>query len=773
MPQKSLSVHLRIVAKFFLALWVLCLFIALRADDVLSKSLMNNGLNRKSFVSETKGTWQISAKRISYDKKNHVYEAEGNVRITSGDRLIEAAWARLDADNHEADLKGNVYLKYDNDWLRGEHVVWNLEKETGKVDGGLIYFAENHFYVRGKEISKTGPGQYELKDGFVTTCDPQNPDWKVKYKEMKVDTGGIAWAKHTSFWARNIPLLYTPIIAIPVDKDRQSGFLLPWAGSSSLNGLQAEVPYFWAIRQDMDMTFYERYMQERGWMSGLEYRIANQTWGEGIWLGNYLRDQASKEHLADYGYPYVKSDRYWIRARHSLELPYGIEGKLDLDIASDKNYLKEFKNGSTSYAFTDDLFRKMTGRGVLNDETILARENTLYLNRRGDSSLLFMDAIYWDQLDRSIDQFTLQRLPELSFNVIPAWIDGLPLYYSLATSGIDYWRQEGDTGYRLDVYPRVNYPLHWKTYLDVEPSVGLRSTSYAVNWEENSRDTWQQRTLPDVKLELTSRLNRVYPFKVWNYVALQHGIRPEIVYEYQPKVKQNDLPQFDGLDDIEERHGITYGFSNFLIAKGVHLDAQGNQVSSYREFARLQIFQTLNIREASTSESNFSNLNVDNLNIDNLNVSDVEEDDGVDSSELEKKRFSPVNLLLDVFPGRYLTLTYDTQFSPDEGAINRHDLYATLDSGTGYFVRAGYQFYKDTVVDEVIMEAGVKVLSNIFLTTYHDYSFDKEELFKQAYGVRYQHGCWGLGLTYQKEGEDNRFAFSIDLLGLGHFGAGQ
>lgn len=760
MPQKSLSVSTRATARFFLVLWVSCAFFALQAEDVLSKSLMNNGLSRESFVSETKGTWQISAKQISYDKKNHVYEAEGNVRITSGDRLIKADWTRLDADDHEADLKGNVYLKYDNDWLKGEHVVWNLEKETGTVDGGLIYFAENHFYVQGKQISKTGPNQYLLKDGFVTTCDPQNADWKIKYKEMKVDTDGFAWAKHTSFWTRSIPLLYTPFVALPIDKDRQSGFLIPWAGTSSLNGVQAEIPYFWAIRQDMDMTFYGRYMQERGWMSGLEYRIANETWGDGIWLGNYLNDQASKEHLAKYNYPYIQSDRYWVRARHSFELPYDIEGKLDLDIVSDKNYLKEFKNGSTSYDFTNNLFRRMTGRGVLNDDTILARENILYMNRRGDSSLLYMDAIYWDQLDRTIDQYTLQRLPEMSFNVIPAWIDGLPLYYTLGTSGTYYWREEGDTGYRLDVYPSINYPLHWNNYLDIEPSVGVRSTSYAVDWEENSRNSWQQRTLPDVELELTSRLNRVYPFKVWNYVALQHGIRPEIRYKYQPVVKQGDLPQFDGLDDIEERHGITYGFSNFLIAKEVRKDAKGNQVPSYRELARLQISQTLNIREASTNDSDYY-------------VSSSDNSDETDSSELEKKRFSPVSLLLDVFPGKYLTLTYDTRYSPDEGAINRHDLYATLDSGTGYYLRAGYQFYRDTVVDEVIMEAGVKVLSNIFLTTYHDYSFDKEELFKQAYGLRYQHGCWALGMTYQKEGEDNRFAFSIDLLGLGHFGASQ
>lgn len=748
-----------IMAKFGCILLAIALLSILSIEGGHCENLMKDGLSQKSFVSETKGTWQISAAQISYDKKNNIYVAEGNVDISSGDRSIKADWARLNAQDHEAELKGNVFLRYGNDWLKGEHVVWNLERETGQVDDGLIYFSENHFYVQGRLISKTGPNQYELTDGYLTSCDPVNPDWTVRYKEMKVDTNKVAWAKHTSFWAKNIPLLYSPIVALPIKRERQSGFLMPWAGSSKLNGLQIELPYFWAIRQDMDVTFYGRYMQERGWMSGLEFRIANETWGDGIWLGHYLRDQASKEHLADLGYPFQKSDRYWIRSRHSFELPYNIEGKLDLDIVSDKNYLKEFKNGSTSYGYTNELFTKFFGRGILNDDTILARENILYLTRRGDSTLLYMDAIYWDQLDRSIDQYTLQRLPELSFNVIPKWIDGLPFYYDLETSGVNYWRREGDSGYRLDIYPRLNYPLHWKSYLDVEPSVGLRSTSYLVDWQENSNNEWQQRTLPDVRLEMTSRLNRTYSVNFWNYTALQHSIRPEIIYEYQPNVDQDDLPQFDSLDDIEERHGITYGFSNFLTAKSVYKDAQGNTVTSYREFARLQILQTLNIRKAYNDEFDFST------------AQESDTDDGeTEVSEAEKKRFSPVNVLLDVFPGRYLTLTYDTQFSPDEGVVNKHDFYATFDTGRGYYVRAGYQFYRDTVVDEFIVESGVRVLPNLFVNTYHDYSFDKGELFKQGYGLKYQHGCWGVGLTYEKEGSDQSFAFTIDLLGLGHFG---
>lgn len=742
----------------FLFSFILGFCSLLPAPYLHAKGLMEKGLGRESFVGGTTGTWQITAEQVSYDKKQDAYEAAGNVVISSGDRSLQADWARLDARKQEADLKGNVQLRYGRDWLKGEHVIWNLQDETGRVDGGLIYFDKNHFYIQGRLIAKTGPSNYELEDGYLTTCDPQNPDWKIKYKSMKVNTDGFAWVKHTSFWAGSIPFVYTPFVGLPIARDRQSGLLLPWAGASSLNGIEGEQPFYWAIRQDMDMTFYGRYMQERGWMSGAEYRIANKIFGEGIWLGNYLRDQASKEHLARYDYPYLKSDRYWVRSRHSFDLPLNIEGKLDLDLVSDQNYLKEFKNGSTSYDYTNGIFTKAFGRGVLNDDTITARENTLYLNRRGDSSLLYLDTIYWDQLDRSIDEYTLQRLPELSFNMLPNRIDRSPLYYNLQTSAVNYYRRDGDKGYRLNLSPRIGYPLHWKNYLDLQPSVGVDSTSYRVDWQENSRDSWQQRTLPDVKLEMTSRLNRVYGFNVGNYVAMQHSVRPELMYEYMPKVSQADLPRFDSLDNIDERHGITYGISNFLMGKASAVDAQGQSATSYKEFARLQVYQTLNIRKAATPDTDFSAFDAVQPSYDGRDTAE---------SETEKTRFSPLNLLLDIYPGRYITLTYDTQVATEDGNVNRQDLYATLDSGKGYYVRAGYQFFRGTVIDELIMESGVKLVSNLYLSTYHDYSFDKQELFKQAYGLKYQHGCWGVGLTYCKEGRDNSFAFSIDLLGLG------
>jgi LPS-assembly protein len=717
------------------------------AEEELKDLVTDGGL-----ASQLRGAWTIDADQLSYDRERKVYEAVGNVRIVSGKRHIESDWAELDTARRIVELKGNVTLKYGSDWLRGEHVIWNLDEETGWVDGGLTYFAANQLYAQGENIEKTGATKYELKNGFVTGCDPQGPDWKIRYENMKVDVDGIAWARSTSFWVGDVPVFYMPIVAVPLSRNRQSGFLLPWGGYSELNGVQGEIPFYWAIRQDMDATFFGRYMSERGWMSGVEYRIANERWGEGIWLFNYLSDQADKAHLAAQEYPFIRSDRFWLRSRHSFELPWEIEAKMDLDFVSDRNFLPEFERGSASIDYSDKIFREHFGRGVINDEYTLARESSLYLEKRRESSLISMDTRYWDQQDKEIDEFTLQRLPSLAFSVIPTWIDALPAYYTFGTSYTNYWRRDGDRANRLDVSPRLTLPVHWGNYLDVEPSIGLRATSYWVDWrddvpEEPSES--QGRLFTDLRMEMSSRLNRVYPLQVGSFTAFQHSIRPEVVYEYVPEPIEGDIPLFDRFDEDPTRHDIRYGFTTFLTGKSVKTDAQGNERVSYQEVARLQVLHGYNFERVP------------------VNVPDVR----LESSR--EKGVTDIGVRLDLKPRQYVTLSYDTEFSPDRGNMELHDFYMVLNSGLGHRLRLDYQYRRDSLVDEIIASTSIKVFKNLYLLTYHDYSIDQDDLYAHGYGIRYDHGCWAIGLSYENEEKDHRIAFTVNLLGLGSFGASR
>jgi len=723
--------------------------LAVLAGNVRAQGL--SAISGAAKVGETgQGPWTIQADKLMHDQDKQLYQAEGNVKIISKDRVIEADYASIDDQTRQADLTGNVTVQYGRNWLKGEHVIWNLDTETGWLDSGVMFFSENNFFVQGKSISKLSATEFDLKEGFVTSCNPADPAWKIQFNSMKVTVGGTAWTRDASLWAQSWPVGYWPLLGLPVETERQSGFLLPLAGKGSLLGYSAEIPYYWAFREDMDATFYAHYMSRRGFMGGIEYRIDNADWGKGIWMFNYLDDQASQSFLSAKGYPFQTEDRYWVRGKQDMVLPWGIEAKLDLDFVSDRNFLQEFMTGSSSWMRSSSEFNSHFGRDILYDWTSLVRESDAYFEKRGESQLLSLDVRYWENLESAVRNVTTQELPSVSYSIIPTEIGKTPFYYGLGSSVVNYWREDGDSEQRLDVYPRAYYPMHWGNYLDIQPSVGLRGDAYSFDADTDAGRTngFTARAAPDVEVDMSTRLNREFAVDFWNFTAMQHAIRPEVSYEYAAQTTSGPFPRFDRLDEDQARNGIRYGFTTFLTGKEVTSDAAGDLITTYREIVRFRVFQFFNVQQPAVEDLLF------------------------DTNGVEREGFSPVGFRLDIMPQKYLTVSYDLDMDlSSTGHGQAQDLTVLFDSTTGYSVRVDYEQIPNLAVNEIGVISYLKAYKDIYVNTWHDYSLDTGLLFMQGYGIRYIKGCWGFGIGYEKNNGNESFVFSIDLMGIGGVGS--
>ena len=107
--------------------------------------------------------------------------------------MIQADYASVNKQTQQVDLNGRVTVVYGRNWIKGEHVIWRLDTEKGWVDSGIMYFAENNFFVQGRSITKLSPTEFDLKEGFITTCNPGDPDWKIQFNSMKITVGGTGW----------------------------------------------------------------------------------------------------------------------------------------------------------------------------------------------------------------------------------------------------------------------------------------------------------------------------------------------------------------------------------------------------------------------------------------------------------------------------------------------------------------------------------------------------------------------------------------------------
>ena len=82
-----------------------------------------------------------------------------------------------------------------------------------------------------------------------------------------------------------------------------------------------------------------------------------------------------------------------------------------------------------------------------------------------------------------------------------------------------------------------------------------------AEWEY---DDTQNRLLPEFETEVATTLQRDYYLGEATSRTFDHQIRPYVKYDWIPDVDQDELPQFDSVDEIDEVNAVTYGVDNFF-----------------------------------------------------------------------------------------------------------------------------------------------------------------------------------------------------------------
>ncbi len=704
--------------------------------------------------------WQINADRVSYDPTTDAYEAEGNVSITREGRTLTADMVRLNQTSREAWAEGNVRLISGEDTLTGRTLQMDLDKETGRLTDGKVFLSQNHFYITGREIEKTGPQSYHVQNATLTSCDGPDPDWHITSKDLKVTIEGYGFATHAALWAEKLPLVYTPFLAFPVKLQRQSGLLTPEFGLSDRHGAEYLQPAFWAINDSMDATFFTHYMSKRGTRLGGEYRYAVSDFSKGTVMVDGFQDRqvddGQGQNSQQWGYTgdsYLRpnQDRYWVRGKVDQELPAGMTARLDLDVVSDQDYLKEFQSGVNGFDMTRSYFLDTFGRDI-DDYNDHVRKNQLNINRLWDRYAFNADARWYDDVIKrrsGVPDNTLQNLPELTLDGAKQKIFGSPFYFDLATRYTNFYREEGTRGQRADLYPRAYYPMRFFEGVFVEPSAGVRQTAWHIDeWGSDPDDDRRNyyRSIYDLMLDTSTDFYRVFELDTAGYDRLKHGIKPEVIYEYIPEQDQEETARFnfDELDEIEPQNLVTFALTNTLTArKPLPPEAKGPDYF-YNPLMRFKLSESFDINK-------------------------YKDDD--------PRPFSDLLAELDLTPGRYIWLDSDALWRPYDGRFYGYSAALRLWDLRGDLFRVQYRYRQEELEEEVKGLKSVQLAAVLQLTQtvgvrgHYERNIETDTLIEAGGGVFYRGQCWGFNVDYKEEEEHNRsISFMIQLSGLGTLG---
>ncbi|WP_299981683.1 LPS assembly protein LptD [Desulfobacula sp.] len=696
--------------------------------------------------------WHISAQIVTFDNKRDLYIAEDDVVITGGKTRLEADYVEFSNKTKDAFAQGNVLLISGEDSISCNAMNINLTTEIGTIDKGTIFIQKNNFYINGENIRKTGKFSYSADKGSITSCAGDSPDWKISGRNIKVTIEGYGLASHAVLWAKKIPTVYTPFLVFPVKTNRQTGLLFPRISSSDRKGFEYEQPLFVAISRNTDATIYTDYMSDRGIKTGAQFRYVMDNKTKGSMFFDFLEDEKIDDgtiNTENYSYlttpQRTNTDRFWFRMKHNQDLPNGFTAKLDVDVASDEDYLHEFKDGFTGYDETKEYFEKEFGRG-LDEYDVYIRKNWLNISKSWSTYTFNVDALWYDNIRarrQNTDDTTLQTLPSIQFDAFKQQIGPSKFFYSLDTEYRSFYRKDTTAtlvkGQRTDIYPKLYLPLKLGKFFNFEPSVGVRQSIWNTNEFTDingNSDSLRTRQMYDIGAQLSTKLIKIFNPNNEFADKTKHEIIPKLEYAFIPYINQDDLPSFDSLDRIVEQNLLTWSLTNNFTSKKSRITPKGKEITTYRDFAYIKLYQSYDIKK--------------------------KRDD-------EPRPFSDITLDTELNPNDFITLDMDLSWSPYDNHFKTLNIGNTLQDNRGDSLRTEYR-YTFNVSESLYSKIDISLTDE--LTAY--YSIEKNLKEKKTVetqaGFALKKSCWTFNLYFSESSGEQSIAFLINLHGIGEVG---
>ena len=688
------------------------------------------------------GPFTIEADRISYDREEDVYRASGQVSIVFSGGALQADSVLLAKGSNIASAEGRVRVTTGNDLLEGDKVDFDLTTNTGVIYSGKMFIARNHFYLKGDKIEKSGEATYHIQGVSLTTCDGEQPDWRLTAREMDVTVDGYGKIRDGKFFAKDVPLLYLPYFLFPAKTTRQTGFLFPrLAYSRDKLGWDTELPFYLAISDSADATFYQRYMDKRGFKEGIEFRYFLNKDSYGTIYGDYLSDSAHITEQAgtlsrDWQSP---QNRWSFYLQNYTALQPGLYLRADIAKVSDNWYFRDF----SSYNYYQEHYAQNSGNrfkrvSFTADESLTSLESKVRLVK--DWSLYNLTALmsYTDNLTSDSNDTTLQKYPELTLSGAKQSFVGTPVNLVLNASYSGNYRQQGQAGNLVDVKPAFSLPLDIRGLFSLTPEVEFRGSFWERSDDLVTADNKRgQRTAYRLGLDATTSFFRDFTLPNRAIEKVRHEIKPELIYAYVPYANQADLPDFAGV--IDEQHTVTAALTNTLVAK---LKGQ-NGVTIYQEILRFKVAQGYDIKEA------------------RRNISDADP---------ARRPLGNIDMELDLKPSASLAFYVRNQLNVNSGRWEKSNYDLRMTDTRGDVASLGYR-YTFGLLEELNLSF------RAFLTKTLDISYLlKRNLFdghdiRNVMGFNYSRQCWSIGLNYADAASDRTITLTFSLSGLG--GVGQ
>jgi len=536
------------------------------------------------------------------------YIADGDAFVTYRDRKLQADHMEYDADTGEVTLTGHILVTggENDERIQASHGTFNIKTQTGRfydvsgsvglrprsgADGQtpgadrMVYANGNPFLFTGKMVVKTGPREYVIYQGTVTSCQLPHPDWLLSAGQFDLSETK-AHATNSIFHLAGIPLLWLPYATHPIDAgDRQTGVLIPEIGfNSSSKGDTVGEQLYWAINRSTDLTVGTIYYSARGWeqTASFRYRGLGQDMAKARYSG--LQDRGyypGGTYVNQSGTDIVFSARRDLIGEDIADSFPTQHPSIQARAVADLEYLSSFPYRE---AFSTN-FNQAVSSDVVS---------TVYGTREWDGMAASLEGDRYQGEKRVPTKVPLQaeeqvhifHAPSLEFTTADHGFGAKGLEWNIdsSVSALKRTQPTFETSgmvERVDVHPQIAYPFGFDGWR-VRPSIAGRETFYS-----RSRfpavagaggppiENTAMLNRSDVELQMDLRppiLERTYDSgfaKKLFHQSVKHTLEPQLAYRYVTGIGDfSNVLRFDTVDVASNTDELEYGLTQRLFLHG-------------------------------------------------------------------------------------------------------------------------------------------------------------------------------------------------------------
>ena len=492
---------------------------------------------------------------------------EGDAVVRRNQTIVKGDVIVYDPDTDIADVEGNASIAKDGRIFKGPKAKYRMDAQEGWMESPNYELKDIGGNGKAKRVEFFEGEQMELEKPTYTTCRPDSVDWYLSASRMEVDPDSKrATGSNGVLHFFNVPVLYTPVFALPTTSERRSGFLAPtygYATRGNWSGWDVTAPYYLNIAPNRDLTLFPRYLQNRGVQLGGEFRYLDRQYG-GILSAEVLPSDKV-----------TQTDRWSFGIKHNQLLSPGLVAYTDYSRVSDNGYVDDL--GRTLNGVVTRQFNQEAGvRYVFGPWSVLTRVQQFQTLQPDLNNPIIVP---------------YQREPQVNvryvknnwngFNMLVE-TDATRFTYPGIFNSLDRRYQQGDRAY---VTSSVARPFIDPGYY-ITPKVTVRSTQYSLDPFSGSGITDKNRnvTLPTLSLDsglvFERKAAELKPILGRNMLMT---LEPRMLYVYTPYKSQSDLPLFDtadagfgisqifsensfvGNDRIADNNKVTFGVTSRIL----------------------------------------------------------------------------------------------------------------------------------------------------------------------------------------------------------------